>query len=354
MARVTANQAPRIEASARERRGCARIVLRVAKWAAVAVVALVLVGALFQAWVDTRFRRDFPPPGTMTEVSGVALHLLCSGEGSPTVLLEAGLGAVLTNWRLVQPEVARHTRVCSYDRAGLGWSERGPRPRTSEQITTELNALLDTADIARPLVLVGHSFGGLHVRVYTSRFPEEVAGLVLVDPSHERQLEELPAPPAGADFLVRRLLPVLSRLGTAKLLAPALLGDYVERLAPVELAMAGTSKFLRGQASEYAAVAASAQAAQAMPRSLADRPLVVVSASRVATPPGMTAEEVAAVEATIAKLHTDLASLSTGGRRVVSGVAGHLVQLDDPGLVTASILEVVEAVRSGPSEPGRR
>ena len=101
-----------------------------------------------------------PPPGKLVDIGGYQLHINCTGKGSPTVILEAGLGGDSRSWHEVQPEIAEFAQVCSYDRAGLGWSDPGPKPRTSQQIVKELHRLLAKADIQSPYVLVGHSFGG--------------------------------------------------------------------------------------------------------------------------------------------------------------------------------------------------
>src|SRR5215475_394970 len=126
----------------------------------------------------------FPPPGRLVDVGGWRLHLNCTGEArasQPTVILEAGLGDFSVEWSLVQPGVAKFARVCSYDRAGDGWSELGPHPRTLRQIVYELHTLLDKAGVKPPLVVVGHSYGGWLVRLYASTYPADVAGMVLVE-----------------------------------------------------------------------------------------------------------------------------------------------------------------------------
>src|SRR5882672_3624033 len=119
------------------------------------------------------------------DVGGFRLNLRCDGEGSPTVILEAGAGDTLATWEWVLPDVRKLTRVCAYDRAGLGRSDPGPKPRTSERIVAELRELLLRAHVPPPYVLVGHSFGGLNVRLFASRNPGEVSGLVLVDATPE-------------------------------------------------------------------------------------------------------------------------------------------------------------------------
>jgi pimeloyl-ACP methyl ester carboxylesterase len=121
------------------------------------------------------------------------LHINCLGQGSPTVILESGLANMSADWANVQPLVAKGTRVCAYDRAGIAWSDPGPQPRDPGQIAGELHTLLGRAGIAGPYVLVGQSFGGLYVRMYAARYPDEVAGMVLVDASHPDMWQRLPA-----------------------------------------------------------------------------------------------------------------------------------------------------------------
>ena len=123
-------------------------------------------------------------PGRLVDTGGLRLHLNCLGSGTPAVVFEAALGGSSISWSLIQPEVARLTRACSYDRAGFGWSDAGPMPRTAGRVADELRVLLDRGGVPPPFVLVGHSFGGLVMRIFAARHPSEVAGLVLVDPAH--------------------------------------------------------------------------------------------------------------------------------------------------------------------------
>jgi pimeloyl-ACP methyl ester carboxylesterase len=124
-----------------------------------------------------------PPPGTMYRVNGRLMRLQCMGQGSPTIVLEAGGGKDGQTWAGIQPKLAQHTQVCSYDRAGLGWSDPGPSPRDADQVAAELHGLLASAYIHRPVVLMGHSMGGLFIRDYAAHYPTEVAGLVFEDSS---------------------------------------------------------------------------------------------------------------------------------------------------------------------------
>ena len=156
------------------------------------LIALVCAGTVYEAIESHRDQQMFHPPGRLVDIGGCRLHLYCTGEGSPTVILEAGGGNPWLSWCKVQPQVASFTRVCSYDRAGLGWSDPSPRPRTAMVIAEELHALLHNAGIPGPFVLVGHSLGGMDARMFANRYPSEVAGLVLVDSSHPDQDERFP------------------------------------------------------------------------------------------------------------------------------------------------------------------
>ena len=128
-----------------------------------------------------------PPPGCLVQVGSHKLHLRCTGSGSPTVVLDAALGGSSLSWTLVQPTIAQVTHCCSYDRAGFGWSEAGPLPRTAGRIAIELHELLKRARVAPPYLLVGHSFGGLVMRLLAARHPDEIAGLVLIEPAIPEQ-----------------------------------------------------------------------------------------------------------------------------------------------------------------------
>lgn len=167
------------------------------------LVELTLLGSgwLYQTLASAQDAQTFPPPGQLVDVGGYRLHLYCTGPTEtsyPTVIFESGLGAFSSMWALVQPLLATRTRVCSYDRAGYGWSENSSgwseasSPRTAQQMATELHTLLNNAGEAPPYVLVGHSLGSLLVRVYAADYPNDVVGLVLIDPRHEDFFERMP------------------------------------------------------------------------------------------------------------------------------------------------------------------
>ena len=171
----------------------ARKIRRVALVAAILVVLLCCIGAIYQMIGTWRDAHRFLQQGRTVEAGNLRLNLNCLGEGRSTIILESGLGGPALVWARVQPDVAKFAHVCSYDRAGYGWSEPGPQPRTSLQIAKELKLLLDAAGEKGPYVLVGHSFGGFIVRVFTHLYPADVAGLVLVDASHEDEGDRINA-----------------------------------------------------------------------------------------------------------------------------------------------------------------
>src|SRR3954451_515030 len=145
------------------------------------LVVLGLLGVVYESAAEAADVRAYPPPGQMVDVGGYRLHINCVGTGSPTVVIDAGWGDWSGGWSRVQPEAAKTTRVCTYDRAGMGYSEAGPLPRTAEHFARELHALLQHAGVLGPYVLVGHSFGGAPVRVFAHAYAPEVAGVVLIE-----------------------------------------------------------------------------------------------------------------------------------------------------------------------------
>ncbi|MBD2095530.1 alpha/beta hydrolase, partial [Trichocoleus sp. FACHB-591] len=164
-------------------------------WLAVLLGVLIGVigfGAIYQTLATRRDRHRFLPPGKLIEIEGSHWHYQIVGDGSPTVIVDSGAGGTHLDWQLVQPEVAKFTRVLTYDRAGYGWSDLSSEPRTAEQVVSELRQLLQKAEIEPPYVLVGMSLSGLFSRFFAYHYPEEVAGMVLVDVAHERMYEETP------------------------------------------------------------------------------------------------------------------------------------------------------------------
>ena len=172
-------------------------------WIAAIVLVGMLLGVVYQKLCTRRDWRVHPPPGKLIDLGTHRLHALESGRDGPTVVLEAGLMSTVLSWSALQGELARTFRVVSYDKAGLGRSDEGPMPRTADRIVDELHSLLQRAGIPPPYILVGHSFGGLTMPLFAARYPEQTAGVVLVDPvvpaewnppsEHDRRLTEIGA-----------------------------------------------------------------------------------------------------------------------------------------------------------------
>ena len=306
-------------------------------------------GLLYQGLAMRRDARRYPPLGRFVDVDGRNMHLICMGQGQPTVVFDSGLSGSALDWSRVQPLVASFTQACAYDRAGCGWSDPGPRPRTSQHIADDLHTLLQAAGIEPPYVLVGHSSGGLNVRVYAHRYPDELAGLVLVDAAHEGQRERVPRRPLVARLIDevrwRRmyLYPLGARLGLMRLLKRP--NGIIDAL-PQEVQPIATSVGLRSRAydwivTEAAAIKESEEQARHA-GSLGALPLVVVSAHVRSAPPGLS---IAQADHLWQEMQEELATLSTQSTRIVAEGSGHVIHLDQPDLVVEAIRSLVETVR---------
>jgi pimeloyl-ACP methyl ester carboxylesterase len=244
----------------------------------------------------------------------------------PAVVLDSGLGGSSAGWGFVQPDVAQFTRVCSYDRAGIGYSDPGPPPRTARRIASELARLLDRSGVEGPVVMVGASSGGFNVRVFASDYTDRVAGVVLVDASHEDQGHEIP--------VLARFVPLLSSVGALRLLDVSL-GLPVESLPPSTQPFARATRFRsaghQAAAGEILAIRESASQVRNSRRTLTV-PLVVVSGARGA-------------DSTWRNLQRDQVTLSQRGCQIIAEQSGHVVPLDQPDVVVDAIRAIVSFAR---------
>jgi pimeloyl-ACP methyl ester carboxylesterase len=298
-------------------------------------------GAFYQSISELHDRRAHPMPGQLIDVGGYRMHVNCTGQGTPTVILDSGLGDSFLSWRKVQPDIARFTRVCSYDRAGLGYSDSSPRARTSQVFAEELGGLLHGAGVSPPYILVGHSMGGFDIRLYTSLYRSDVAGMVLVDSSHPEQQRRLPAELTDLD--TRTVREQESLEFTIPFGIPRLMGfcgdDAEVRAAECNL------HSVREAVAELKAVSESAaQAATAgTPGGL---PLIVLSSDPDKPEPDLPADLVKPTNDTWEKMQEELVHLSTRSTQVIARNSGHYIQLDRPDLVIESVRQVVEQARS--------
>src|SRR5215203_3967127 len=312
----------------------------------VVLLALAVAGAIYQAIATERAERAYPPPGEMVDVGGYSLHINCVGQGSPTVVLDAALGIFSAQWVRVQREVSGTTRVCAYDRAGMGWSEIGPEPRDAKQITGELHTLLSKADIEGPYVLVGHSFGGMYMQTYAARYPDEVAGVALVDSSTEpdqfsqrSEAQDSYEPQKQSFAVVPRLVQfgvsLLARLGVVRLLFkldPASPELPPQQRAQID-ALTPSTRGVSTTAGEFLTPTQTRRLGSQ--GSMGNKPLAVVTAGKS--------------EPSWLKLQDKLATLSFNSiHRVVKGATHEslLCERSDAQATSAAIDEVVAAVRN--------
>jgi pimeloyl-ACP methyl ester carboxylesterase len=305
------------------------------------VILLATGGFLFENISETRARRFNPMPGRLLDVGGYNMHIECTGKGSPVVILDAGLGDSYISWRKVQPEIAKVSRVCSYDRAGLGFSDSSPHPRTSKVIAEELHTLLHNTGITGPVILVGHSMGGYDVRLFASLYRNEVAGMVLVDASHPDQQKRFP--PALND-LDAGWLREEEFLEFATLFGiPRLLG-FCGKDAKVRAAECNFDSAREGVAELKAFPESAAQTATT--GSLGDMPLMVLSHDPSTPQPDLPEDLVKPTNDAWQKMQTELAQLSTHGAQVIAKNSGHYIQLDRPDIVIEGVRNVVGQVRA--------
>ncbi|MEO8393631.1 MAG: alpha/beta hydrolase [Chloroflexota bacterium] len=290
-------------------------------------------------------------------LGGYRLHIDCRGNGSPTVVMEAGLGDPSLVWTLVQSQVSTTTRVCVYDRAGLGWSDTSPKPRTAEVMVEELHTLLKNANVAGPYVMVGHSTGGMLVRLYAHSYPAEVVGMVLVDARHEDQFTRL-STAIQQDIKTAfaqgdQTLPLFRAVAATGIgaLVPAIgaLADNPELPSPARETFSALAlsnpKFIEARTAETDAIFDSLdQVRAAHITSLGNIPLIVLYHGVTDRPtPGMTTEE---NRQWWFELQTELAALSPQGKLVLAEQSGHNIQLEQPNLVIDAIEQVVIATHS--------
>jgi pimeloyl-ACP methyl ester carboxylesterase len=313
--------------------------LRVNRTVTLGFALLLALGVFILGPGSSILRRRYPPPGLLVPVNGHKLHLYCVGTGAPAIILESGLGTDWTSWRFVVPALSKVTRVCVYDRAGYGWSEPGPKPRTASRMAGELHSLLDNAGVPGPYVLVAHSFGAYDARIYAAQFRSTLKGLVLVDPADE---DEPPLPPS-LGRRIHNLLPPSGLPGLVRLVE----GEHAIPPELRDLPPAFRNRFMVG--ASYDEGAAERAERNSLDESEAevrqahlppDLPLTVLTAPYIVAPGRSGVPTLRAFSGHIA-LQAALTRTSIRGKQIVAWDSGHTVQLDRPDLVIGAIREMV-------------
>jgi pimeloyl-ACP methyl ester carboxylesterase len=301
------------------------------------VAVLGVVAAFGASYGYIEERRDLaaaPPPGRLIDVGGRRLHLWCFGQGSPTVVFDSGLGGTAFDWYAVLRDVSGFTTACAYDRAGMGYSDAGPSPRTSRRIAGELAELVRRSETKLPVVLVGWSYGGLFVRVYAAEHESQVAGLLLVDAANEDQAAKLAAAGFPSDVPVwDRFAPAAAALGLLRLTgSPSGLrpGTMPE---PVRHFVQATGYLPSGYRAIYDEESQESQSfdeVRALRRPLSI-PVVVLSAGRSPIPDVTTS------------LQRDLLRLSNRSCQIVAANSGHRIPYEAPDTVVRAVRVTIDA-----------
>jgi len=322
-----------------------KLLLAILRWVGrILSVALILFLGLIaymlirESIARSKYRTAYPPPGKMVSLGTHDLHLYCVGTGNPIVVFEADLDQFGSlSWDSIQSEVGKFTRACSYDRAGIMWSEPGPRPRDGETIARELAALLDVAGEDGPFVLVGHAWGGAYVRIFAGQNPDAVCGMVLIDSSHPDQLARLAEIGFRKEIPEKKIRPLilfLSHLGMPgrfkgpQYSMPRRVYDAEQAFLP-ESSMAWFDESVEApntllQAGQY--------------KYLGRIPLIVLASAR----PSSIQVEGRDLQDTWLALQRELTLLSENSEIKKLDESGHYIQFDQPEVVIEAIQAVVQ------------
>jgi pimeloyl-ACP methyl ester carboxylesterase len=316
-----------------------KLLIAILRWVGrIALVALILFLGLIayllirESMTRNKYRAEYPPPGRMVSLDTHDIHLYCVGAGSPTVVFESDLDQYGSlSWDSVQGEIGRFTRACSYDRAGIVWSEPGPRPRDGKTIASELAAVLNAAGEDGPYVLVGHAFGGAYARIFAGQNPDAVCGMVLVDSSHPDQLArfaEVGLEKEIPDKRIRPLILLLSHLGMPGRFKGNIYNLSPDVYNPVQAFLPESSMAWFDETAEGPNTLA--QAGQY--EHLGNIPLIVLAAARSSHD----------LQEVWLELQQKLTLLSDNSEiRMLEG-AGHYVQFDQPQEVVEAVRDVVQ------------
>ncbi len=320
------------------------------------IMALASIGTSYQYIATKIDDYRYPAPGKMVDVGGFKLHINCSGTGNPTVILDAGMGLFSTNWTFVQKEVEQFAHVCSYDRAGLGWSEKSPNPRTSAFIVEELHTLLQNIHAQPPYILVGHSSGGINMRLYANTYPNDVFGVVLVDSSQEKQIERFEALaqrfPRPKPTIVERIKnyilesDIAAYIGITRLYlksqdAPP--SAFPKQLRDVLIAKILTTKSLTTD--EGTPFKESLKQVEQSHNTLENKPLIVITAGKKNDGPEEPTKEMEEFANVWFICQKELAQQSQECKQITAQQSGHMIPFEQPEIIVDAIREMVNEYR---------
>ena len=324
----------------------------------VILVALAIAGyTAFNAIAVHSFWARNPAPGKLVDVDGYRMYIDCAGSGSPTLILEAGGQNDSTIWNGVQPALSKTTRVCSYDRAGFGWSDTRPTPRDADHIAAELHRLLLRAGIAGPIVLMGHSIGGIYIRDYVIHYPADVAGLVFVDsstPFQDKNPAFIRAAQAGGNssfatpawlFNVALIVGVPRLLGMCK-------GEpgpeaTLNKLRAEDICRLRTAAFSEVEDENFHLSSQQTLSSS----SFGTFPILIISHDPAKSLPAKPSEADLDRQNAWGQMQDDLKNLSTRSRRIIAKNSSHHVMLDRPDLIEKEVPAFIEQIRGSTPQP---
>ena len=309
-------------------------------------VVVIVSGIAFEQWSRWSVSRDYKPVGQLFEVDGSKMHLNCSGKGAPTVVFESGLGDDSTSWSDIHPEIAKTTRVCSYDRVGRLWSDGSNEAVTAVGTAARLHGLLNIASVAPPYVVVGHSLGGPLVMVFADQYPRDVVGAVLVDSAHPDQFKRYPPEVDelnNIDGWDRVLFTIKAETGLMRLSMSGVYdGISYEDLASVKYRPQSMPAIFAEMDALDQMIADAGETTV-----FGEMPLIILSAGSLPRelPPEFTPEIMSQFEKAHAEMQIELASLSTRGEQRVIADASHYIHYGNPDAVILAIRDVVTAAQ---------
>ncbi len=333
------------------------VIIKILKWIAIGFISFIILtvigGSVYQAINESNDLKTYPAPGKLIDVDGHLMHIHCKGQGSPTVILELGVGSAAIAWYEMHKQLAQVTRVCAYDRAGLGYSEPFEYPRRAADIAELLHQLLVEADIKGELILIGWSAGGIYVREFYRKFPVNVKGMLLVDSSHEQQAIRMPDTAESGSNATLKIASYLAPIGLVRL--SGIVDQRVEsssspdELKPLLKAIYNQSHTLDTLVKESEAFNFDINATDP-PDPIGDLPLIVITQGKSlemseTKQQGISLKLLQLERKVRNELQQELTALSTKSKQIIAHKSGHHIYKDQPALLVESLTDLVKIVR---------